>query len=106
MLVDVRCPLQKYVKKYRSYKNCNRLCIRVNPGSSGEAFCPQCHQTFLFEVSSDYVPPERELVSLTNDKVVLPKPAPVTPQSVPEPEPSVDDGDTGTDEPFVPAPSS
>lgn len=46
-LVEVRCPLKR---PDRSNKTCNRLCVRVSPGSSGQAYCPRHDVTFDFEV--------------------------------------------------------
>lgn len=47
-LIEVRCPLKR-----NGAKQCNRLCIKVTAGSSGEAYCPKCDQRFNFQVD-DY----------------------------------------------------
>lgn len=46
-LIDVRCPLPS---KGRPDKVCNKLCVRVMPGSSGRAFCPRHESEFEFQV--------------------------------------------------------
>lgn len=68
MLIEVRCPLKTYVKKYKANRTCNRLAVRVEPGSAGEAYCPSCRQTFFFEVSGDYQPPEKAVLKLQKEE--------------------------------------
>lgn len=51
-LLDIRCPFQVNSKKGFIYK-CNRLCVRVYPGSSGETWCGMCKKNFNFEVADD-----------------------------------------------------
>lgn len=46
-LIDVRCPLPA---KGRPDKTCNKLCVRVMPGSSGRVFCPRHEAEFEFQV--------------------------------------------------------
>ena len=46
-LVEVRCPLPR---KGDPSKQCNRLCLKAKPGSSGEAYCPRSDATFEFHV--------------------------------------------------------
>lgn len=46
-LIDVRCPLPR---KDASGKPCNRLVVRVAPGSSGKGYCPRHDDTFDFQV--------------------------------------------------------
>lgn len=58
-LVEVRCPFQKKARHsfYRDGKmikagevySCNMLCVKVYPGSAGEAFCSSCKLGFDFE---------------------------------------------------------
>lgn len=73
-LVEIRCPKQNYIEKYKKTLVCNWLCVRVSPGSSGEAFCIQCKRrtgdgTFLFEISEDYEPPVIERNQIKVKKV-------------------------------------
>lgn len=50
--VEIRCPqYKKNVKTNELYK-CNRICVKVIPGSAGEARCRSCHLSFEFEVDS------------------------------------------------------
>lgn len=46
-LIDVRCPLPS---KGKPDKPCNKLCVRVEPGSSGKAYCPRHEVEFEFQV--------------------------------------------------------
>lgn len=46
-LIDVRCPMER---GDGSGKPCNRLCVRVKAGSSGQAHCPRHDKAFEFEV--------------------------------------------------------
>lgn len=59
-LSDVRCPFDKKGNDGKIY-SCNKLVIRVYPGSSGEAYCSVCKLTFDFEVDdqSTYKPSVR-----------------------------------------------
>lgn len=50
VLVDIRCPLRR---KDGSGKPCNALCVRVVPGSSGQAYCRRCEQNFDFHVDDN-----------------------------------------------------
>lgn len=52
MLLDIRCPFQVNSKKGFVYK-CNRLCVKVYPGSSGETWCAMCKKNFNFVVADD-----------------------------------------------------
>lgn len=49
-LVDVNCPFQKKDRHTQQLRTCNKLCVRVYPGSSGETFCTVCKLTFEFDV--------------------------------------------------------
>lgn len=55
-LISIRCPNTKtYTSKHTGKKRtkiCNRQCVKVKPGSSGEAHCISCDKTFDFEVST------------------------------------------------------
>lgn len=52
-LIEIRCPFKK-----RGSNNpnkiylCNRVCVKVRPGSAGEAYCKSCSLPFEFEVDS------------------------------------------------------
>lgn len=46
-LFDIRCPLPR---KDSPDKQCNRLCVRVTAGSSGEAHCPRHDARFEFQI--------------------------------------------------------
>lgn len=54
-LVEIRCQKLKIKKRHgQEYEAvCNRLCIRVYPGSKGEAYCPSCDNRFNFDVARD-----------------------------------------------------
>jgi hypothetical protein len=53
-LLSIRCPFEKtYLSKHtgkQRTKVCNRQCVKVKPGSSGEAHCISCDKRFDFEV--------------------------------------------------------
>lgn len=51
-LVEVRCPEWKAGKPNGQLYKCNRICVKVTPGSAGEARCRSCHVSFEFEVDS------------------------------------------------------
>jgi transcription initiation factor IIE alpha subunit len=51
-LFDVRCPYERLAKKDGKLYVCNSLCVRVTPGSAGEARCRKCGLNFEFEVDS------------------------------------------------------
>lgn len=51
-LLSIRCPGQIYDKKKDELVKCNRLCVKVFPGSSGECLCPKCKLKFRFYVDS------------------------------------------------------
>ncbi len=47
-LLDVRCPYERISKSDQKLYKCNSLCVRVTPGSAGEARCRKCGLNFLF----------------------------------------------------------
>lgn len=50
-LIEIKCPF-KYKDKFTDQiKSCDRLCVKVYPGSAGEAKCKSCKQTFDFQVN-------------------------------------------------------
>lgn len=53
-LLSIRCPFTKtYISKHTGKersKECNKQCVKVNPGSSGEAYCSSCDKRFDFKV--------------------------------------------------------
>lgn len=52
-LVEVRCPFEKESKtESNTVYKCNRICVKVTPGSAGEARCRSCHKSFEFDVDS------------------------------------------------------
>ena len=59
-LTPIRCPLKVISKKGYTFV-CGRSCLSVAPGSKGEVYCSSCKQTFIFEVSSQYMEPKREI---------------------------------------------
>ena len=50
-LIPVRCPAMIKDKNGNIIK-CNKLCVRVFPGSSGECVCRGCRRKFRFYVDS------------------------------------------------------
>lgn len=52
-LQEIRCPFMRRSKKDNKLYNCNRICVKVTPGSSGEAMCRSCHLTFEFTVKEN-----------------------------------------------------
>ena len=51
-LMEVRCPGQAWDKSAEKLRTCNKLCVKVYPGSSGEIACRHCHTKFHFYVDS------------------------------------------------------
>ena len=51
-LLPVRCPGMIMDKKKGELVKCNKLCVKVFPGSSGECQCRHCKLTFRFYVDS------------------------------------------------------
>lgn len=51
-LMPVRCPAMVLDKKKGQLVKCNKLCVKVFPGSSGEIQCRSCHARFRFYVDS------------------------------------------------------
>lgn len=52
-LVDIRCPFKKTSKFDGNQYLCNRVCVKVLPGSAGEARCRECHLSFEFYVDKN-----------------------------------------------------
>lgn len=52
-LIDIRCPFKKRSKIDDKIYLCNRICVKVVPGSAGEAKCKNCHLTFEFQVDDN-----------------------------------------------------
>lgn len=50
-LIAIRCPYSRTAKKNGHVFPCDRLLIRVTPGSSGEAWCWSCRKRIDFEIS-------------------------------------------------------
>lgn len=50
-LISIRCPAMVTDKNGNLIK-CNKLCVRVFPGSSGECVCRGCKRKFRFYVDS------------------------------------------------------
>ena len=46
----VRCPFQRLSKSDGKVYRCNSLCVKVSPGSEGEARCRKCRLSFDFTV--------------------------------------------------------
>lgn len=51
-LIEIRCPFKRTNKFSKKLEDCHSLCIKVYPGSSGEAKCPKCKLTFEFVVDN------------------------------------------------------
>lgn len=51
-LIPVRCPGQVIDKTSGELIPCNKLCLKVFPGSSGEICCRHCKLKFRFYVDS------------------------------------------------------
>lgn len=51
-LIEIRCPFTRKSKTDNQFYLCNRICVKVTPGSSGEAKCRSCHLSFEFEIDS------------------------------------------------------
>lgn len=51
-LFPVRCPALVEDKKKGGLIKCNRLCVKVFPGSAGECVCPKCKMKFRFKIDS------------------------------------------------------
>lgn len=50
--IEIRCPFKKKGKHTNKLYVCNRVCVKVDPGSAGEAYCKSCKLSFEFEVDS------------------------------------------------------
>ena len=51
-LFPIKCPRLVYNKKTGEMMKCNKLCVKVTPGSEGEAYCRFCKLPFHFVVDS------------------------------------------------------
>jgi len=51
-LIEVRCPAMVWDKTKQKLLKCNKLCVKVYPGSSGEIQCRHCKMRFRFYVDS------------------------------------------------------
>ena len=51
-LVAIKCPFSRKSNSDNKIYLCNRICVKVAPGSKGEAMCRSCHLCFEFEVDS------------------------------------------------------
>lgn len=51
-LIEIRCPLKVVDKSSGKLIKCNKLCLKVFPGSSGEIQCRHCKRRFRFYVDS------------------------------------------------------
>ena len=51
-LMPVRCPAMVLDKTKGKLIKCNKLCVKVFPGSSGEIQCRHCKARFRFYVDS------------------------------------------------------
>lgn len=51
-LLEVRCPASVLDKTKNKLVKCNKLCVKVYPGSSGEIQCRHCKTRFHFYVDS------------------------------------------------------
>lgn len=51
-LIVIRCPFKRRGNHDNKIYVCNRVCVKVRPGSAGEAYCRECKLTFEFEVDS------------------------------------------------------
>lgn len=61
-LIEIRCPFKAKGRHDNKVRLCNRVCVKVRPGSAGEAYCKDCKLTFEFEV-------DRQAQSLTGVRV-------------------------------------
>lgn len=54
-LIEIRCPLKVAYNSTTTgrpkEKICDKRCLKVAPGSKGEAWCNSCHKAFDFEVA-------------------------------------------------------
>lgn len=47
-LLEIRCPYERISKTDNKLYKCNSMCVKVTPGSGGEARCRKCAMNFLF----------------------------------------------------------
>lgn len=60
-LIEVKCPFKNISKNDGKEYVCNRTCVKVEPGSRGEAWCRFCRKSFDFEISKEeyvFIDPE------------------------------------------------
>lgn len=50
-LISIRCPAM-IIDKNGKLMKCDKLCVKVYPGSSGEVVCRGCKRKFRFYVDS------------------------------------------------------
>jgi hypothetical protein len=55
-LVKIKCPFKVVDRNTKELISCNRLCVKVYAGSSGEVWCRSCDLKFDFEVSEQNQP--------------------------------------------------
>lgn len=51
-LHEIRCPVQRLSRADGKLYTCNSLCVKVTPGSAGEARCRKCRMSFEFYVDA------------------------------------------------------
>ena len=51
----VRCPIERLSRSDGKLYRCNSLCVRVKPGSAGEARCRKCRLLFEFDCDAEGV---------------------------------------------------
>lgn len=54
-IFPVKCPFQRLSRTDGKLYRCNALCVRVKPGSEGEARCRKCRLKFNFECNQEGV---------------------------------------------------
>jgi len=54
--VEIKCPLPVINKQRGIHYTCGRLCVKVLPGSKGEAYCTRHKTAFEFEVNDQSTP--------------------------------------------------
>lgn len=51
-LISVNCPFNKRTANGIALVPCDRVCVKVYPGSAGEVWCRSCKLKFNFEVDA------------------------------------------------------
>lgn len=54
--LEIRCPYERISKSDNKLYKCNSMCVKVTPGSAGEARCRKCGLNFLFATVEGAVP--------------------------------------------------